>query len=349
MIEIRGQQAADWPAVYAIRLASRSALPYIRPDWVQEELAKPRDGNWPLVAAEQLPEGKQVVARANLRLGTGRRGQCAVLEFEQHPDHHQAGRELLQHAIGVAERWWNKIRLEISLPAGDQGAAALFQSFGFQQEARLQQAVRIAGQLEDELVLARLSLPAGSDRPPDGFGPAAPAPPTPVDRNRPPPKVAIRGGSREDWEAFHTIWSQPSVYWGTMQIPYPSADWNRIRIQERAPERFWPLVAVVDDQVVGNSGLMRGEHHRSHAGHVGMMVHHDYQGMGIGSALLQAVIDLADNWLGLGRLQLEVYTDNHRAIDLYRKFGFEEEGILRADSYRDGHYLDTLVMGRLHK
>jgi putative acetyltransferase len=77
------------------------------------------------------------------------------------------------------------------------------------------------------------------------------------------------------------------------------------------------------------------------------MVHVDYQGMGIGSALMEAAMDLADNWLGLTRLQLEVYPDNPPAIALYRKFGFETEGLFRALAYRDGHYVDALVMGRL--
>jgi putative acetyltransferase len=132
-----------------------------------------------------------------------------------------------------------------------------------------------------------------------------------------------------------------------MQIPHPSADWNRQRVQERTPPRFWNLMAEVDGELVGVLGHQRGEHNRAHAGRVGMMVHDDYQGMGVGSALMEAAMDLADNWLGLTRLQLEVYPDNEPAIGLYRKFGFETEGLFRALAYRDGHYVDTLVMGRL--
>ena len=71
--------------------------------------------------------------------------------------------------------------------------------------------------------------------------------------------------------------------------------------------------------------------------------------MGVGSALLQAAIELAENWMGMTRLQLEVFTDNARAIALYTKHGFEVEGLHRAHSYRDGQYVDTLVMGRLRK
>jgi putative acetyltransferase len=58
-------------------------------------------------------------------------------------------------------------------------------------------------------------------------------------------------------------------------------------------------------------------------------------------------VDLADNWLNLTRLELEVYADNEAAIHLYKRFGFEEEGHLRQHAFRDGQYVDSIVMGRL--
>jgi RimJ/RimL family protein N-acetyltransferase len=54
----------------------------------------------------------------------------------------------------------------------------------------------------------------------------------------------------------------------------------------------------------------------------------------VGTELLQALVDYADNWLGLLRLELEVYADNHKAQALYRRFGFVEEGVHRCDTLR---------------
>ncbi len=345
MIEIRGQQATDWQDLYAIRKATPGALPYIRPHWVREELAEPKDQAWPLVAVAALPEGPRVVARVNVELGGRRRGHCGWLTLERHPDLGQeAGRQLLVEAIDTAENWWNRRRLEVALPAGDTASVALYQSLGFEQEARLRQSVRVAGTLVDELILARLSGDAARAREP------VPAPPTHPPSSAPGskrPELSIRGGSPDDWEAMHTIWLQPSVVWGTMGLPHASADWDRRRVQDRQPPGFWPLVAEVDGRVVAVSGLQRHEHNRSHAAHVGIMVHADYQGMGIGSALMEAALDLGLNWLGLTRLQLEVYPDNTPAIRLYEKLGFEVEGIHGAYAFRDGRYVDTLVMGRL--
>jgi putative acetyltransferase len=78
-----------------------------------------------------------------------------------------------------------------------------------------------------------------------------------------------------------------------------------------------------------------------------MGVHDAWQGKGVGTALMKAAIDLADNWLNLHRLELEVYVDNEAAIQLYRRFGFTAEGTLVDWSFRDGEYVDVFVMGRI--
>ncbi len=78
-----------------------------------------------------------------------------------------------------------------------------------------------------------------------------------------------------------------------------------------------------------------------------MMVRDDWHGKGIGSALMQALVDLADKWLNLYRLELDVYTDNEPAIKLYKKFDFHIEGTRVGEAFRDGKFVDTYAMARL--
>ncbi len=62
---------------------------------------------------------------------------------------------------------------------------------------------------------------------------------------------------------------------------------------------------------------------------------------------MQAAVDLADKWLNLERLELDVYTDNEPALRLYQKFGFVIEGTLVRFAFRDGRYADAYMMARL--
>lgn len=62
---------------------------------------------------------------------------------------------------------------------------------------------------------------------------------------------------------------------------------------------------------------------------------------------MNALLDLADNWLMLKRVQLTVFTDNERAIELYESLGFEREATLRGATAKGGKYADEYLMARL--
>jgi putative acetyltransferase len=161
--------------------------------------------------------------------------------------------------------------------------------------------------------------------------------------------VTIRAFEMDDWQQVAELWRQPEVVWGTLQLPYQSLDDVRRRL-ENPPERLHRLVAVTDDgNAIGLLGLEVGHGRRSHTGYIGMMVHPDFHNQGIGSALMQAALDLAERWLNLSRIELTVYTDNPAAVHLYEKFGFQIEGTLRRYAYRDGEYVDTYIMARVRE
>jgi L-phenylalanine/L-methionine N-acetyltransferase len=160
-------------------------------------------------------------------------------------------------------------------------------------------------------------------------------------------KITVRHAEPEDYEAVHRVFRGPRAVAGTLQLPFPSRELWRKRLAEPA-EGHYQLVACVDGEVVGELTLWASNRPRKrHVGGFGMAVRDDRQGLGVGTALLRAALDLADNWIGLTRVELHVYTDNAAAVALYKKFGFEVEGNHRRYALRDGEYVDSYSMARL--
>jgi L-phenylalanine/L-methionine N-acetyltransferase len=159
--------------------------------------------------------------------------------------------------------------------------------------------------------------------------------------------ITIRAAEPADYEAMRETMSQPRAQAMTLQLPLPSLEMWKKRLAER-PVDSPLLVAELDGKVVGNVGMHPAiQPRRRHAAGFGMAVHDAYHGRGVGSALLNAALDLADNWLNFSRLELEVYVDNAPAIALYKKYGFEIEGTLRKHVFRDGVFVDSHVMARI--
>ena len=111
------------------------------------------------------------------------------------------------------------------------------------------------------------------------------------------------------------------------------------------------LVAEVEKDgvktVVGVASLSVNKSNRvRHSGSIGLMVNKNYHRMGIGRALMKNLIDIADNWLMLIRIELGAFTDNEKAINLYKSLGFEIEGTKKYAIIRNGKYENEYLMAR---
>jgi len=161
--------------------------------------------------------------------------------------------------------------------------------------------------------------------------------------------IVVRRAEPDDAEGIVETFRARGASAGTLQNPWPSvAQWKE-RLTSNDPATNYLLVALVNDEIVGNGGLHGNKNpRRQHCWGIGMSVRDDWQGKGVGTRLMTTLIDLADNWLGALRLELTVYTDNAAAIALYKKSGFVVEGTQRAFALRDGALVDALMMARLH-
>jgi len=158
----------------------------------------------------------------------------------------------------------------------------------------------------------------------------------------------IRAVGEQDHQAVHEILTSPHVLAGTMRLPL--APLQRTRERLTPPPGTYQIVAETEGRVVGFGELVTypDEPRHRHVGEINLVATHaDWRGKGVGRALMEAMIDLADNWLNITRLGLVVFTDNTHAISLYKSLGFTIEGTMPRLGFGGGTWMDAHMMGRI--
>ncbi|MGE5508844.1 MAG: GNAT family N-acetyltransferase [Chitinophagales bacterium] len=159
----------------------------------------------------------------------------------------------------------------------------------------------------------------------------------------------IRPVRADDVHDLNELRRQPSVLENNNCVPTEGLEETRKMVEKYASPNTHVLVAEVEGKMVGIAKLEVMHRRQAHVGNFGINVHDDYQGRGIGKALIEAILDLADNYLNLRRVQLDVWATNERAIRLYERYGFVVEGRKRECVFIRGEYVDILTMGRLRR
>ena len=164
--------------------------------------------------------------------------------------------------------------------------------------------------------------------------------------------LSVRRTRVADAEAYARMMSHPEVFPNLLQMPWASADQWHSRLTEScaAGSPHVQIVAEADGTVVGAAGLhpIGASPRKRHSMALGINVDADWHGRGVGKLLMRSLCDYADNWLGLLRIELDVYADNRRAQALYERFAFVREGVRRCEALRDGVYVDGWLMARLN-
>lgn len=128
----------------------------------------------------------------------------------------------------------------------------------------------------------------------------------------------------------------------TMLRDMGTEDPNELRLLARCGESDQDVIA---DLTLGTKNFRR----IAHVAKLGMEVRKDFRGVGLGDAMLGIALAWARQHPRIARVELQVFADNDRAISLYRKHGFEEEGRRRKYMHVGDQYLDDLVMGMFVK
>jgi putative acetyltransferase len=158
--------------------------------------------------------------------------------------------------------------------------------------------------------------------------------------------INIRQAAIEDCDELYNIRQMPKVMENILSYKDEPKDGIRNRFLNKGND-LW-IVSEAENKVVGLIILsMHNNPRKKHVGYITIMVNSDYHGMGIGSKLMTTITDIADNKLRLKRLELSVFIENERAIKLYKKFGFNIEGVAKMSALRNGIYSDEYHMARM--
>lgn len=103
------------------------------------------------------------------------------------------------------------------------------------------------------------------------------------------------------------------------------------------------LVAEVEGRVVGSSDLHVGRGSEVRAGTVGIVVRRGFRGLGIGSRMVRAVVEVARK-KKLAVVVLSVFATNRRAIHVYERVGFVRCGRVPGKHFHRGRFVDEFVM-----
>ena len=108
------------------------------------------------------------------------------------------------------------------------------------------------------------------------------------------------------------------------------------------------IVADAGGQIVGIANCAGGRRRGNrHSGMIGISLHPNYRDRGLGTRMMRYIITWARETGIITRLELEVFTNNARAIHLYEKLGFVLEGIRRNAFIKEGKYRDNMMMALL--
>jgi RimJ/RimL family protein N-acetyltransferase len=108
------------------------------------------------------------------------------------------------------------------------------------------------------------------------------------------------------------------------------------------------IIAEFKGTIIGNIDFHIGDKLRiKHSGEFGMGIIPNWRNKGLGSLMLLTLLEWVQNHQEIEKINLNVLSNNHRAIELYKKIGFQEEGRrIKAFKFSTSEYVDDILMTR---
>ncbi|HSI36582.1 MAG TPA: GNAT family protein [Tepidisphaeraceae bacterium] len=165
-------------------------------------------------------------------------------------------------------------------------------------------------------------------------------------------EIEVRTAVPDDAEGmlacFREILVEPGI--GVMTEPdeftYTTDDERKLIAGLAADRNGTFVVAIAGGRVVGTLSCL-GEKRRArrHVASIGISIRREFRGHGVGTRMMRAAIDWARQSDVIRRLELSVFAENSAAIRVYENVGFAVEGRRPRAAFREGRFIDDLIMG----
>ncbi len=158
----------------------------------------------------------------------------------------------------------------------------------------------------------------------------------------------------KDAERIFQFFNDPEIYQslGGFRIGMSRFDvnkWIESHSTQNANDLIWAISDLGDDTYLGHVGLYKVDY-RIGSAEFGIMIgDKERWGKGIAKEILKFIIKFGFLELNLHRIELSVLANNLRALRLYESFGFVKEGVLRQYQYKNGQYIDLIIMAILRQ
>ena len=124
------------------------------------------------------------------------------------------------------------------------------------------------------------------------------------------------------------------------------AEWLLKVLSRLMKDELFFLVAEVDKKAVASSDFQVQGGTDEHIGEMGIVVRNGYRNLGIGTEIMKTLLEQAASY-GLKTVTVNAFATNKRAIHVYEKVGFVQTGMIPKKHFRQGTYIDEIVMKKL--
>jgi len=163
--------------------------------------------------------------------------------------------------------------------------------------------------------------------------------------------VSIREAAPKDAEKMIAFYNRVGgesdfLSFGEGEFLTPLSEYELFLASVKQKQNSLVIVAEKEEKIISIASITSSQNPRNkHVGTLGIVVEKSYSGLGLGRQLMIELIEWARTNKQTKKIELVTREDNQRAISLYRELGFQTEGLKEKDTYINGVYYNTVLMG----